>query len=99
MTFRRGVTGGLSLGDVTSYFFLLSGSQSQKAGGVKKHEAGYAEPRVEWAMASGGSVCPRAGVGPGIFLTDVTCSPASAGGQLYNGTTNTAVITSVILAS
>lgn len=82
MTFRCGVTGGLSLGDVTSYFFLPSGLQSQKAGGVNRREPGYAQPRAESAQASGDLVCPRAGVGPGVFLPDVICSPASAGGQL-----------------
>lgn len=66
MTFHHGVTGGLSLGDVTSYLFLPSGLRSQKAGGVNKHEPGYLEPRVESAQASGDLVCPRAGVGPGV---------------------------------
>lgn len=81
------------------FFFLLSGLQSQKAGGVNKREPGYTEPRVESAQASGDLVCPWAGVGPGVFLPDLICSPASAGGQLYNRTTNTAVIVSVILVS
>lgn len=66
---------------------------------VNKHEPGYAEPRVESVRASGDVVCPRAGAGSAVFLLDVICSSASAGGQLYNRTTNTAVIVSVIPAS
>lgn len=99
MTFRPGVTSGLSLGDVTSYFFRLSGLWSQKSGGRNRREPGYAEPRVESSQASGDLACPWAGVGLGIFLPDVICSSASAGGQLHNRTTDTAVIVSVILAS
>lgn len=46
--------------------------------------------------ASGDLVCPRAGVGPGIFILDVICpaAAAAAAGQVYYGTTNTAVATS-----
>lgn len=63
-------------------FFCCLDYGAKRLEGVNKHEPGYAEPRVESAQASGDVVCPRAGVGPGIFLPDVICSPAPAGGQL-----------------
>lgn len=97
MTLHRGVTGGLSLGDVTSLVFF-----SCLDYGAKRPE-GQSVSQVKGSLAgnwaSGDLVCPQAGVGPGIFLPNVICPPAAAAGaagQVYYGTTNTAAAPSLL---